>query len=94
MATEFGKLLAEVLHSMESGTGLDKLRAVMDIYERNLKIESRITKLEALVEKLVDEGCVIADRFSHRGGGEDELEGWDNALDDYKAVMSEEEEDE
>lgn len=94
MATEFGLLLGKVLSSMDSESGLDKLRAVMDIYERNLKIESRITKLEALVEKLVDEGCVIAQRFCDIGGQENELYGWDNALDDYKAVMSEEEEDE
>lgn len=46
MSTEFGRLLAEVLHSMESGTGFEKLKAVMDIYERNLKLEARIDKLE------------------------------------------------
>ena len=47
MSTEFGRLLTEVLHSMESGTGFEKLKAVMDIYERNLKLEARIDKLEA-----------------------------------------------
>ena len=109
MSTEFGRLLAEVMHSMESGTGFEKLKAVMDIYERNLKLEARIAKLEAehavwlngaenivkrlkgeiaeleaLAEKLVDEGCVVAERFSARGGSESDLEGWENVLDEYR----------
>jgi uncharacterized coiled-coil protein SlyX len=111
MSTEFGRLLTEVLHSMESGTGFEKLKAVMDIYERNFKLEARIAELEAehvvwlngaenivkrlkgeiaeleaLVEKLVDEGCVIAERFSARGGSEIDLEDWENVLDEYREI--------
>ena len=47
MSTEFGRLLAEVLHSMDSGAVFEKLKAVMNIYEHNLKLEARIAELEA-----------------------------------------------
>jgi len=49
----------------------------------------RIAELELLIEKLVDEGCVIAERFSAHGGSEADLEGWENAIDEYKAVVPE-----
>ena len=47
MSTEFGRLLAEVLHSMDSGAVFEKLKAVMNIYEHNLKLEARIVELES-----------------------------------------------
>lgn len=111
MSTEFGRLLAEVLRSMDSGAVFEKLKAVMNIYEHNLKREARIAELEAehvvwlngaenivkrlkgeivqledLAEKLVDEGCVIADRFSRLGGSESDLDDWENVLDDYRSL--------
>ena len=111
MSTEFGRLLAEVLHSMDSGAVFEKLKAVMNIYEHNLKLEARvaeleaehvvwingaenivkrlkgeIAELEALAEKLVYEGCVIALRFSARGGSEIDLEDWENVLDEYRKI--------
>ena len=54
-----------------------------------LKLTARIADLEALIEKLVDEGCVIAERFSVKGGSEVDLEDWENVIDEYKAVMPE-----
>ncbi len=53
------------------------------------ELRTRIAELEALIEKLVDEGCVIAERFSVKGGSEADLEDWENVIDEYKAVMPE-----
>ena len=47
MSTEFGRLLAEVLHSMDSGAVFEKLKAVMNIYEHNLKLEAEVEALKA-----------------------------------------------
>ena len=52
-------------------------------------LNARIAELEELIEKLVDEGCVIAERFSVKGGSEADLEDWENVIDEYKAVMPE-----
>lgn len=54
-------------------------------------LEFCITELKALAEKLADEGCVIAERFSRQGGSEDDLEGWENVLDDYRELLPEDE---
>lgn len=53
------------------------------------ELREYIADLEELIEKLVDEGCVIAERFSVKGGSEADLEDWENVIDEYKAVMPE-----
>ena len=50
------------------------------------RLKGEITELEALVERLVDEGCVVAERFSAHGGSESDLEGWENVLDEYREL--------
>lgn len=67
---------------------------IMDVDEWNTRpiedaLNARIAELEELIEKLVDEGCVIAERFSVKGGSEADLEDWENVIDEYKAVMPE-----
>ena len=52
MATEFGRLLAEVMHSMECGTGFEKLKAVMDIYDYHSKLREHNEVLEDACEIL------------------------------------------
>jgi len=47
LSTNFGRLLAEVMHSMQSGTPKEQLIATMNIYEYHMKLKSRIAELEA-----------------------------------------------
>ena len=70
-------------------TYFDVVALIDDLREENANLTARIAELEALIEKLVDEGCVIAERFSVKGGSEADLEDWENVIDEYKAVMPE-----
>ena len=55
MSTEFGRLLAEVMHSMQSGTPKEQLIATMNIYGYHMKLKSRITELEKAYIEADDE---------------------------------------
>ena len=65
------------------------VKRVLELEAKYSALTARIAELEALIEKLVDEGCVIAERFSVKGGSEADLEDWENVIDEYKAVMPE-----
>ena len=55
MSTEFGRLLAEVMHSMQSGTPKEQLKATMNIYGYHMKLKARIAELEKAYIEADDE---------------------------------------
>ena len=66
MATEFGKLLAEVMESMLSGTPRERWKALINVYGYHMTLQARIAELESELatsrQKLTDCEAKVAER--------------------------------
>jgi len=66
MATEFGKLLADVMESMLSGTQRERWKALINIYGYHMTLQASIGELESELvttkKKLTDCDAKIAER--------------------------------